>query len=157
VIADGDIIRNETVGVGENAKAIPLGFDRYMNQQFGNKDLITNAVLYLTDNHGWIDLRSKTVALRLLNKIISATQKTKWQIINVAIPPVVLVLFGLRHLNVEYLNLQKLCNQCFWHNFQRWNKSFASKTMPAKIACVKYSFVVCLDNKHISIKSGMVN
>ena len=95
VIADGDIIRNETVGVGENAKAIPLGFDRYMNQQFGNKDLITNAVLYLTDNHGWIDLRSKTVALRLLNKKISANQKTKWQIINVAIPPVVLVLFGL--------------------------------------------------------------
>ena len=95
VIADGDIIRNETVGTGDNKKVIPLGFDRYMNQQFGNKDLITNAVLYLTDKNGWMELRSRTVALRLLNKKISAIEKTKWQIINVVIPPVVLLLAGL--------------------------------------------------------------
>ena len=95
VIADGDIIRNETVGTGGNKKVIPLGFDRYMNQQFGNKDLITNAVLYLTDKNGWMELRSRTVALRLLNKKISAIEKTKWQIINVVIPPVVLLLAGL--------------------------------------------------------------
>ena len=95
VIADGDIIRNETVGTGDNSKVIPLGFDRYMNQQFGNKDLITNAVLYLTDKNGWMELRSRTVALRLLNKKITATEKTKWQIINVVIPPVVLLLAGL--------------------------------------------------------------
>ena len=97
VIADGDIIRNEIEGTGENRKSLPLGFDRYMNQQFGNKDLITNAVLYLTDKNGWMNLRSKTVALRLLNKNISATQKTKWQIINVVIPPVILILFGLMY------------------------------------------------------------
>ena len=97
VIADGDIIRNETEGTGENQKSLPLGFDRYMNQQFGNRDLITNAVLYLTDKNGWMNLRSKTVALRLLNKNISATQKTKWQIINVVIPPVILILFGLMY------------------------------------------------------------
>lgn len=95
MIADGDIIRNETVGTGDNKKVIPLGFDRYMNQQFGNKDLITNAVLYLTDKNGWMELRSRTVALRLLNKKITATEKTKWQIINVVIPPVVLLLAGL--------------------------------------------------------------
>ena len=95
VIADGDIIRNETVGTGDNSKVIPLGFDRYMNQQFGNKELITNAVLYLTDKNGWMELRSRTVALRLLNKKITATEKTKWQIINVVIPPVVLLLAGL--------------------------------------------------------------
>ena len=95
MIADGDIIRNETVGTGGNKKVIPLGFDRYMNQQFGNKDLITNAVLYLTDKNGWMELRSRTVALRLLNKKISAIEKTKWQIINVVIPPVVLLLAGL--------------------------------------------------------------
>ncbi|MBP1638372.1 MAG: gliding-associated putative transporter substrate-binding component GldG, partial [Bacteroidetes bacterium] len=58
---------------------------------------ITNAVLYLTDKNGWMNLRSKTVALRLLNKNISATQKTKWQIINVVIPPVILILFGLMY------------------------------------------------------------
>jgi len=95
IIADGDIIRNETEGTGENLKAVPLGYDRYMNQQFGNNELITNAVLYLTDQSGWMELRSKTVALRLLNKKISASQKTKWQIINVVIPPVILIIFGL--------------------------------------------------------------
>lgn len=95
IIADGDIIRNETEGTGENLKAVPLGYDRYMNQQFANNELITNAVLYLTDQSGWMELRSKTVALRLLNKKISASQKTKWQIINVVIPPVILIIFGI--------------------------------------------------------------
>ena len=66
VVADGDIIRNEITA--KDSTTIPLGFDRYMNQQFGNKDFILNAVLYLADNDGWMQLRSRTLKLRLLNK-----------------------------------------------------------------------------------------
>ena len=95
VIADGDIIRNETEGTGNDIKPIPLGYDRITNQQFGNKDLITNSILYLTDKNGWMNLRSRTVALRLLNKNITTTQKMRWQIINVVLPLIILILFGL--------------------------------------------------------------
>jgi ABC-2 type transport system permease protein len=96
VVADGDIIRNETGGPGDST-AIPLGFDRYMNQQFGNKDFIQNAVLYLTDNDGWMQLRSRTLKLRLLNKKITNNDQITWQLVNVLIPIGILILFGIAY------------------------------------------------------------
>ena len=92
VVADGDIIRNETVN---DSTTIPLGFDRYMNQQFGNKEFVLNAVLYLTDNDGWMELRSRTLKLRLLNKKITAEAKLTWQLVNTLIPIGMLLIFGV--------------------------------------------------------------
>ena len=93
VVADGDIIRNE-VSL-KDSTSIPLGFDRYTNQQFGNKDFIQNAVLYLADNDGWIQLRNRTLKLRLLNKQISSDEKTVWQVVNVLSPIILLALLGI--------------------------------------------------------------
>ena len=101
-IADGDIIRNETNGIASDSTTLPLGFDRYMNQQFGNKDFIRNAVLYLTDNDGWMELRSRTIKLRLLNKKISTDERIVWQLINVMLPILLLLTFG-----VVYQQLRK--------------------------------------------------
>lgn len=95
IIADGDIIRNETNGIASDSTILPLGFDRYMNQQFGNKDFIQNAVLYLTDNDGWMELRSRTIKLRLLNKKISSDDRIVWQLINVMLPILFLLIFGV--------------------------------------------------------------
>lgn len=94
IVADGDIIRNEVLEKGDST-AIPLGFDRYMNQQFGNKDFIQNAVLYLTDNDGWMQLRSRSLKLRLLNKQITNNDRIIWQLINIFIPIAALILFGI--------------------------------------------------------------
>ena len=95
VVADGDIIRNDTTLNKSDSIKIPLGYDRYMNQQFGNKDFIQNAVLYLTDDDGWMNLRSKTVKLRLLNKEISAEERLNLQLGNVLIPLIILLIFGI--------------------------------------------------------------
>lgn len=95
VIADGDVIRNDVQGKGENMNVLPLGYDRYMNQQFGNKEFLLNAVNYLTDDDGWMSLRSREIKLRLLNKPAIIGQRTFWQVINVVLPLVVLGLFGL--------------------------------------------------------------
>ena len=93
VVADGDIIRNEIET--KDSTAIPLGFDRYMNQQFGNKDFILNAVLYLADNDGWMQLRSRSLKLRLLNKKITNESRITWQLINVVAPIGLLLIFGI--------------------------------------------------------------
>lgn len=93
-VADGDIIRNETNGTASDSTTLPLGFDRYMNQQFGNGDFVRNAVLYLTEDEGWIDLRSRTIKLRLLNKQLVNENRLQLQLINVATPIILLVLFG---------------------------------------------------------------
>lgn len=95
VIANGDIIRNEIVQQGDSIQTLPLGFDRYMNQQFGNNDLITNAVLYLTDKDGWMELRSRSIPLRLLNKNRATEQRTFWQITNVVVPLFLLLIAGI--------------------------------------------------------------
>ena len=92
-IADGELIRNETTK--KDSTTIPLGYDRYMNQQFGNKDFIQNAVLYLADNEGWMQLRSRTLKLRLLNKRITNEDRISWQLINVLIPVCLLLIFGI--------------------------------------------------------------
>lgn len=93
VVADGDIIRNEVSR--KDSASIPLGFDRYMNQQFGNKDFVQNAVLYLADNDGWMQLRSRTIKLRLLNKKIISEDRLFWQLTNVLTPLILLLLFGV--------------------------------------------------------------
>ena len=55
-VSDGDIIRNETNGIASDSTTVPLGFDRFMNQQFGNKEFIKHAVLYLAGEDNWLNL-----------------------------------------------------------------------------------------------------
>lgn len=95
VIADGDVIRNDVQGKGENMNILPLGYDRYMNQQFGNKEFLLNAVNYLTDDDGWMVLRSREIKLRLLNKPAIIGQRTFWQVTNVLLPLLLVGIFGL--------------------------------------------------------------
>ena len=95
VVANGDIIRNE-ISL-KDSTSIPLGFDRYMNQQFGNKDFIQNAVLYLADNDGWMKLRNREMKLRLLNKQQIADERLMWQLLNVLAPLVLLLVFGISY------------------------------------------------------------
>jgi ABC-2 type transport system permease protein len=93
VVANADIIRNEIST--KDSTTIPLGFDRYMNQQFGNKDFIQNAVLYLADNDGWMQLRSRSLKLRLLNKKTINEDRLTIQLVNVFIPICLLLVFGI--------------------------------------------------------------
>ena len=94
-VADGDIIRNETNGIASDSTTLPLGYDRYMNQQFGNKEFIQNAVLFLADNDGWMELRSRSLKLRLLNKQIISQHRLMWQLMNILIPLFLLLTAGL--------------------------------------------------------------
>lgn len=94
VIANRDIIRNETNGIASDTTTLELGLDRYTGQVYGNKEFIRNAVLFLTDNDGWMELRSQTFKLRLLNKNIINNDSLRWQIINVVLPILLLAVFG---------------------------------------------------------------
>jgi len=73
----------------------PLGYDMYTKQQFANKTFLLNCMNYLLDDEGLLQLRSREIKLRLLDKKKAATQITKWKFINVAIPILIIVCFGL--------------------------------------------------------------
>ena len=91
VIADGDVIKND---VGRNGP-LELGFDRWTGQEYGNKDFLLNAVNYLLDDSGLINIRSKDISLAFLDYQKVADEKTKWQIINIVLPLVFLAVFGI--------------------------------------------------------------
>ncbi len=94
VISDGDIIRNHVHGVGKNMKALPLGYDRFTKQTFGNKELILNCINYLCDMQGLLEARTKEYKLRLLDRPKITKERVKWQIINVVLPVLLVILSG---------------------------------------------------------------
>ena len=61
----------------------------------GNKDFLLNAVEYLLDEDGILASRSKELKLRLLDTVRTTKEKTKWQLINIVVPIVILLVFGL--------------------------------------------------------------
>ena len=90
VIADGDVIKNDVT------RNVPqeLGFDRWTGQTYGNKEFLLNAVNYLLDDNGLINIRSKEIAVAFLNQEKINSEKTKWQLINILLPLVLLGVFG---------------------------------------------------------------
>lgn len=102
VVADGDVIKNELQREGQQLLVVPLGYDRVTQQTHGNKDFIVNSLLYLTDDEGVMELRKRQLSLRLLNRAVIESQRTKWILINTLAPLALLAIFGaifiyLRH------------------------------------------------------------
>ncbi|MBU2650548.1 MAG: gliding motility-associated ABC transporter substrate-binding protein GldG [Bacteroidetes bacterium] len=93
VISDGDVIRNQFHF--SQGYPLPLGYDQYTRQTFGNKELILNALNYLTDGPGLISIRSRELKLRLLDITRANQNKLFWQLFNVLTPVVVIVLAGI--------------------------------------------------------------
>ncbi len=94
-VSDGDIIRNETSGIASDSTTVSLGFDLFMNQQFGNKEFIKHAVLYLAGEENWLNLRTRTVKLRLLNITLTNENRLVIQILMITLPIFLLSLFGI--------------------------------------------------------------
>ncbi len=90
VVAGSQIAVNEW----QQNEPLPVGFDRYMKTQFGNRDFLTNSILWLTDEHGLMALRNKHVQLRLLNDRRSYQLRQTIQIISLVAPIAILALTG---------------------------------------------------------------
>ena len=93
VVADGDIARND-INPREN-KPQQLGYDPFARYTFANTDLLLNMVAYLTDENGLIKARNKEVKIRPLDKEKIRNNRAYWQVLNIVLPLVVLIVFGL--------------------------------------------------------------
>ncbi len=93
VVADGDIIRNDVEQTREGLMLVPLGYDRVTRQMHGNRDFIVNAMLYLTDDEGVMQLRNRRIDLRLLNRAVVDSQRSIWIWVNSLLPIVLLAFF----------------------------------------------------------------
>ncbi|WP_075343389.1 gliding motility-associated ABC transporter substrate-binding protein GldG [Tenacibaculum agarivorans] len=91
VIADGDIGKNQLV----KGKPYDLSVDKWTQQRFGNKDFLVNTVDYLLDDNGLIQLKNKSIQLRVLDKKKAYSERKFWQVFNIALPLLLLLVFGL--------------------------------------------------------------
>lgn len=95
VISNGDVIKNEIQLTNGLKYPMPLGYDKYTRETFGNKEFILNCIDYLCDDSGLIDVRSRELKLRLLDKTKTAKYKTMIQFVNVGLPVLLILLFSL--------------------------------------------------------------
>ncbi|NAY91196.1 gliding motility-associated ABC transporter substrate-binding protein GldG [Muricauda sp. JGD-17] len=91
VISDGDVIKNQL----RNGRPLELGYDKWTNSFYGNKEFLVNCTNYLLDDTGLINIRNKEVSIPMLDAQKIAGQKTKWQLINIGLPVALTVLLGI--------------------------------------------------------------
>ena len=97
IVSDGDIIRNTYSE--KTGNVYPLGYDKFGKFIYpGNKTFIMNAVHYLCDNNQDLllsPLKTKELKLRLLDKEKVQKYKIYIQLLNLLLPIVIIVIFGL--------------------------------------------------------------
>ncbi|MBR6877935.1 MAG: hypothetical protein IKM95_00935, partial [Bacteroidales bacterium] len=92
VVTDGDIIRNQ-IDI-KRKTPLPLGYDQYTQNTYANKEFIENAISYLVDGEGLIDIRSRELKVRLLDVTKINQERTKWQVINTLVPIALIIALG---------------------------------------------------------------
>lgn len=103
VVADGDIVLND---VSSQQGPLPMGMNLYTmgtqyEYQFANRDFLLNCLEYLTGNANIITTRNKEIVLRLLDQRKTQEEKTKWQLINIVVPVLLIILFGFIYQQVR--------------------------------------------------------
>ena len=93
-ISDGDVAGN-IVSDAENGRVFPLGFNRYEQRQYANKEFLVNAIEYMMDDDGLIESRGKEIKLRLLNTKKTRNETVYWQLINLLLPILFICIVGL--------------------------------------------------------------
>ncbi len=90
VIADGDLIKNQL----RNGKPLTLGYDKWTNNTYGNKEFLVNSINYLLDDTELINIRNKKVSIPLLDVQKIRDEKSKWQLINIGFPVIIILISG---------------------------------------------------------------
>lgn len=91
VIADGDIALNS---VSQTDGPLQMGMNPYTKNKYANSEFIANCIEYLVGNSGILETRSKDFTLRLLDKKKLEANKTIWQVIAIAVPLLLVIIFG---------------------------------------------------------------
>jgi len=103
VVADGDVVLND---VSPKTGPLPMGTNIFTvgsqyEYQFANRDFLLNCLEYLTSKGNILKTRNKEIVLRLLDSKKVQSEKVKWQIINIALPVLIVILFGYLYQQIR--------------------------------------------------------
>jgi ABC-2 type transport system permease protein len=105
VVSDGDIVLNKIPG--QQQEPPPMGLSNSQQELYANKFFLQNALEYLINPSGIIETRNKDLALRLLNTAKVEEQKTKWQLINIAVPVLLVITAGFVYQQIRKRKFSK--------------------------------------------------
>ncbi|RYZ19430.1 MAG: gliding motility-associated ABC transporter substrate-binding protein GldG [Chitinophagaceae bacterium] len=91
VVADGDIALNQ---FSASSGPLPMGMNAFTRYTYANKDFFLNSLEYLVNPSDILQTRGKEYTLRLLDPRRVKEERTKWQLINIALPVLLLAVFG---------------------------------------------------------------
>lgn len=90
VIADGDIAKNQVY----KGEPLPLGFDYFTKQQYGNAQFLQNVLDYLLDDSNLISLRDRNIEIRLLDRNLIMLERTYFQWFNLLTPIILIIILA---------------------------------------------------------------
>lgn len=97
VVSDGDVAKNQL----QRGEPLELGFDRYTGTTYGNKEFLLNAVNFLLDDTGLIDIRSKDISIAFLNLQKAEENRNLYQALNLLLPLLILAMFAALFIYVR--------------------------------------------------------
>lgn len=91
IIADADIVSNVFT---QQEGPLTMGYNQFTGVQYANKEFLLNSIEYLVNPSGILQARSKELTLRLLDQKKLETEKLQWQLVNIGIPVLLVIIFG---------------------------------------------------------------
>lgn len=92
VLSDGDIVTNFVL---QEKGPLQMGENPFTHYQYANREFFLNCMEYLVGNAGILETRGKDYTLRLLDKKKIEDSRSFWQLINIALPVALIILFAL--------------------------------------------------------------
>ncbi|MCH7785576.1 MAG: gliding motility-associated ABC transporter substrate-binding protein GldG [Bacteroidetes bacterium] len=105
VISDGSLIKNQL----RANRPLELGFDKWTNTFYGNKEFLLNSVNYLLDDSGLINIRTKKIAIPFLDSQKTEEKRGLWQLVNLLLPLVILAIFGFIYNYYRKRKYSRIC------------------------------------------------
>jgi ABC-type uncharacterized transport system involved in gliding motility auxiliary subunit len=97
IVSDGDVVLN---GMAKGNQPIPMGMNQYTygSQRefpFANKEFFQNCLDYLINENNLSEAKAKDYVARLLDTKKVNNEKNAWQIINIGVPVIAVILFAI--------------------------------------------------------------
>ena len=99
IFSDGNIAENQI----DKGSPLSLGYDKWTNNYYSNKDLIINSIHYLVSNYKRLELRDKNLKINSLDKIKTEKYSSLWKWFMLVIPLLIGLFSGFF---IQYLRVR---------------------------------------------------
>lgn len=99
VVSDGDIAWNP---YSATTGPLEMGTNAFTRYTYANKEFFSNCLDYLVNPSDILQTRAKEYTLRLLDPKRVNEQKNKWQLVNIVLPILLIILFGYGYQQLRH-------------------------------------------------------